>query len=310
VDIWLLFSGFIDHTHTVGLFWTSDQPVAETQGNTRDKHLCPQRDSNPRPQQPSGRRPTLLLYCFLEIDLRCWFYNFIFSCFLSKGFCFRRVWLDLCFTSVSVILAHTFRAFWCIWMWVEREGFGPALCSYSCHAPRAFPISGLGIVLWSRQTQMFPCILQTQRIIENLEMLFLPRLHCLWDPVIRLPNRYAKIISSWVRTDWAWGWPLTSICRAWREFPLIFTPQGLLLSRWNKQAVFVNVLPSPLVTQKSAGHKTLQCNASRGWKLQEIVIFSRYFMQVLESSTGWTLKRVTTSVVLLTWNVCARIPET
>jgi hypothetical protein len=24
--------------------------------NTRDKHPCPQRDSNPRPQQPSGRR--------------------------------------------------------------------------------------------------------------------------------------------------------------------------------------------------------------------------------------------------------------
>jgi hypothetical protein len=26
--------------------------------NTRDKHPCPQRDSNTRPQQPSGRRPT------------------------------------------------------------------------------------------------------------------------------------------------------------------------------------------------------------------------------------------------------------
>jgi hypothetical protein len=26
--------------------------------NTRDKHPCPQRDSNPRYQQPSGRRPT------------------------------------------------------------------------------------------------------------------------------------------------------------------------------------------------------------------------------------------------------------
>jgi hypothetical protein len=26
--------------------------------NTRDKHPCPERDWNPRPQQPSGRRPT------------------------------------------------------------------------------------------------------------------------------------------------------------------------------------------------------------------------------------------------------------
>jgi hypothetical protein len=25
--------------------------------DTRDKHPCPQRDSNPRRQQPSGRRP-------------------------------------------------------------------------------------------------------------------------------------------------------------------------------------------------------------------------------------------------------------
>jgi cell division septation protein DedD len=45
--------------HTVGLLWTSDQPVSETSTctghrNTRDKHPCPQRDSNPRPQQPSS----------------------------------------------------------------------------------------------------------------------------------------------------------------------------------------------------------------------------------------------------------------
>jgi hypothetical protein len=66
------FQGFCDHTcirHTVGLLWTSDQPVAETSTctgqhniylNTWDKHPCPERDSNPRPQQPSGRRPTPL----------------------------------------------------------------------------------------------------------------------------------------------------------------------------------------------------------------------------------------------------------
>jgi hypothetical protein len=52
--------------HTVGLLWMSDQPVAETctftgqhnVRNTRDKHPCPQRDSNPWPQQLNGRRPT------------------------------------------------------------------------------------------------------------------------------------------------------------------------------------------------------------------------------------------------------------
>jgi hypothetical protein len=49
--------------HTVGLLWTSDQPVAETSTCTgqhniiKDKPQCPQRDSNPRSQQPSGRRP-------------------------------------------------------------------------------------------------------------------------------------------------------------------------------------------------------------------------------------------------------------
>jgi hypothetical protein len=63
-----LYWGFLTHRirHTVGLPWTSDQPVAESstytgQHNTtqegEDKHSCPQRDSNPRSQQPSGRRP-------------------------------------------------------------------------------------------------------------------------------------------------------------------------------------------------------------------------------------------------------------
>jgi hypothetical protein len=62
-------SGFLDHTytirHTVGLLWKSDQPVAETSTYTgqqtykHNKHPCPEQDSNPRRQQPSGRRPTL-----------------------------------------------------------------------------------------------------------------------------------------------------------------------------------------------------------------------------------------------------------
>jgi len=54
------------HSHTphlVGLFWTSDQPVAETstwQHTTlkTNRHPCPRRNSNPQFHQASGRRPT------------------------------------------------------------------------------------------------------------------------------------------------------------------------------------------------------------------------------------------------------------
>ena len=53
------------HTHSVGLLWTSDQPDAETSAwqhttFTRERHLCPRRDSNPQSQQAGCRRPTLL----------------------------------------------------------------------------------------------------------------------------------------------------------------------------------------------------------------------------------------------------------
>ena len=54
-------SGSHTHTHSVGLFWTSDQPFTQTDTytrNTRDGHPRPQRDSNPRSPQPSGRRST------------------------------------------------------------------------------------------------------------------------------------------------------------------------------------------------------------------------------------------------------------
>ena len=52
-------------SHSVGLLWTSDQPVAETSTRqhtklTREKHPCPGRDSNPQSQQASSRRPTSL----------------------------------------------------------------------------------------------------------------------------------------------------------------------------------------------------------------------------------------------------------
>jgi hypothetical protein len=51
-----------DTLHSVGLLWTSDQPGAETSTwqhttLTRDIH-DPQDDSNPQPQETSGRRPS------------------------------------------------------------------------------------------------------------------------------------------------------------------------------------------------------------------------------------------------------------
>jgi len=55
------FLKFLDHTHPVGLFWTSYQFVAEvatytTPSNTRDQQPCLQRDSNPRSAHSSGFR--------------------------------------------------------------------------------------------------------------------------------------------------------------------------------------------------------------------------------------------------------------
>ena len=52
-----------DAPQSVGLLWTSDQPVAETSTwqhttLTTDKHSWPRWNSNPQSQQASGRRPT------------------------------------------------------------------------------------------------------------------------------------------------------------------------------------------------------------------------------------------------------------
>jgi hypothetical protein len=52
-----------DTPHSVGLFWTGNQPVAETSiwqhiTVTRDRHPCPRWDSNPQSQQANGCRPT------------------------------------------------------------------------------------------------------------------------------------------------------------------------------------------------------------------------------------------------------------
>jgi hypothetical protein len=51
------------HTHSIGLLWTSDWPLAETSTwqhttLTKQRHQCPQRNSNPQSQQASGHRPT------------------------------------------------------------------------------------------------------------------------------------------------------------------------------------------------------------------------------------------------------------
>jgi hypothetical protein len=69
---WLPFWGFsITHNYTNGRT-PLDKWSARRRGlylhrttqhkNTRDKHPCPERDSNPRSQQPSGRRPTSVKY--------------------------------------------------------------------------------------------------------------------------------------------------------------------------------------------------------------------------------------------------------
>jgi len=51
-----------DTPHWVWLFWTSDQPEAETSTwhttITTERYSCPRQDSNPQSQQASGRRPT------------------------------------------------------------------------------------------------------------------------------------------------------------------------------------------------------------------------------------------------------------
>ena len=52
-----------DTPHSVGLLWTSDQPVAQTSTwqhttLTRDRQPCHQRDENPQTQQTSGCRHT------------------------------------------------------------------------------------------------------------------------------------------------------------------------------------------------------------------------------------------------------------
>jgi hypothetical protein len=46
------------HAHPVGLLRTSDQLPTQYTTKTKDIHLCPQPDSNPRSPQSSGFRPT------------------------------------------------------------------------------------------------------------------------------------------------------------------------------------------------------------------------------------------------------------
>jgi len=51
-------------SHSAGVFWTGDRPVARTSTwqhkiLTRYGHPTPRRDSNPESQEASSRRPTL-----------------------------------------------------------------------------------------------------------------------------------------------------------------------------------------------------------------------------------------------------------
>ena len=59
---WCFWITHDDAAHSVGLLWTSDQPVAETSAwqhttLTTDRYPCPRWDLNPWSQQASGRRP-------------------------------------------------------------------------------------------------------------------------------------------------------------------------------------------------------------------------------------------------------------
>jgi hypothetical protein len=52
-------------SHSVGLLWTSDRPIANTSTwkhttLARERHPCPRRDSNPQSHIASGHRPTPL----------------------------------------------------------------------------------------------------------------------------------------------------------------------------------------------------------------------------------------------------------
>jgi hypothetical protein len=66
MDLWPPFSGFLDHTHTykhtVGLLWTSDQPVVEASTYTEQQHnIYTQQTSMPstgfEPAIPATKRP-------------------------------------------------------------------------------------------------------------------------------------------------------------------------------------------------------------------------------------------------------------
>jgi len=47
-----------DASQSVGLLWTSDQPLYLTTHNTQHRHPCPPRSSNPKSLHAGGRRPT------------------------------------------------------------------------------------------------------------------------------------------------------------------------------------------------------------------------------------------------------------
>jgi hypothetical protein len=77
-----------DTPQSVGLPWTSDQPVAETSTRqhttlTRDKHPCPRRDSNPQSQQASDARSLGSVPIIIIINLLLFFWSLTFPCYFS-----------------------------------------------------------------------------------------------------------------------------------------------------------------------------------------------------------------------------------
>jgi len=54
---------YTDTPHSVGILWKRDQPVRMTSTwqhtiFTTERYPCPRQDSNPQPQEASGRKPT------------------------------------------------------------------------------------------------------------------------------------------------------------------------------------------------------------------------------------------------------------
>jgi hypothetical protein len=64
-----------DTPHSVGLLWTSDQPLAENSTGqhttlTGNRHPCPREDSNPQSQQANGRKSNFKGFDYTKISIK------------------------------------------------------------------------------------------------------------------------------------------------------------------------------------------------------------------------------------------------